>query len=111
MRWLVHLVLHYTDEAQLDRNSCLQFALQALQPLLFHGMLMMTAASMFKHTVDSAIRGFHIYRSAWTPVLHEQLTASQEHGNAEDWFAVAVLMVDASTPAPSIVGYLPREIS
>ena len=26
----------YADEAQLGRNSCLHFALQALQPLLFH---------------------------------------------------------------------------
>ena len=35
-RWLVHLVLHYTDEAQLGQNSCLQLAPKALQPLLFH---------------------------------------------------------------------------
>ena len=24
LRWLAHLVLHCTDESQLDRNSCLQ---------------------------------------------------------------------------------------
>ena len=69
------------------------------------------AAAAFEHTVDSAIRGFHIYRSTWTPVLHEQLITSQEHGNAEDRFAVAVSKVDASTATPSIVGHLPREIS
>ena len=38
LRWLVHLVLHCTDEAQLGRNSCLQFALKALQPLLFYAV-------------------------------------------------------------------------
>ena len=35
LRWLDHLVLHCTDEAQLGRNSCLQFALQAPCPFCF----------------------------------------------------------------------------
>ena len=73
----------------------------------------MAAASWFEHIVDSAIRGVHIYQSAWTPVLHEQLTASQEHGKAEDQFAVTVSKVDVSTgiPTSSIVGHLLQEIS
>ena len=70
-------------------------------------MLMMAAALMFEHIMDSAIPGLHIYCSTWTPVLHEQLMASQECGNAEDRFAVAVLKVDASTTTPSIFGHLP----
>ena len=36
LRWLDHLVLHCTDEAQLDRNSCLQFVFQSLCPFVFH---------------------------------------------------------------------------
>ena len=34
--WLVQPVLNCTDEAQIGRNSCLQFALQVLQSLLPH---------------------------------------------------------------------------
>ena len=38
--------------------------------------------------LESAVRGFHIYRAAWTPVLREELTAEREPGNSEDQFAV-----------------------
>lgn len=39
----------------------------------------------------SVIRGFHVYRSVWTPVLGEQLTTQPEYANPEDRYAVAVL--------------------
>ena len=73
----------------------------------------MAAASVFEHTVDSAIRGFHVYQTIWTPIIHEQLTTNQDHGNAEDQFAVAVCKVDSTTAPPSnvTVGHVPREIS
>ena len=56
-----------------------------------------------EYTMDSAIRGFHVYQSIWTPVLNEQLRPFQEHGNEEDMFAVAAGDVK--------VGHVPREIA
>lgn len=71
--------------------------------------------SAFEHTVDSAVRGFHIYQDIWTPVLNEQLKTIQEHGNSKDQFAVAVYK--EGTPGPGVtsttltIGQLPREVS
>ena len=31
----------------------------------------------------SVVRGYHIYKRVWTPVLGEQLSTNQEHGNPE----------------------------
>ncbi len=55
-------------------------------------------AAAFKHTVDSAIRGFHVYKSTWTPVLNEELKTRQEPGNLEDSFAVYVYKEGTLTP-------------
>ena len=51
------------------------------------------------------IRGHHIYKEIWTPVINEILSCSQEHGNSEDRFAVSVIKDG------DIVGHVPREIS
>ena len=38
--------------------------------------------------LESDVRGFQVYRAAWTPVLGEELTAEREPGNSEDPFAL-----------------------
>ena len=38
--------------------------------------------------MESTVRGFHVYRAAWTPVLGEELIAERQPGNSEDAFAV-----------------------
>ena len=40
-------------------------------------------------TVDSVIRGYHIYKDIWVPIIGEILFCEQELGNEEDRFAVA----------------------
>ena len=60
----------------------------------------LAAASVFYHTIDSAICGFHVYQTISTPVTHEQLTTSQDHGNAKDQFVVAACKVDSTTAPP-----------
>ena len=55
--------------------------------------------------LESAVRGFHVCRAAWTPVLGEELTAEREPGNSEDQFAVRVKR------GGETVGHVPREIS
>lgn len=55
--------------------------------------------------VDSVVRGHHVYKSIWTPVLGEELLVEQEHGNEHDRYAVSVKKNDM------IVGHLPRSLS
>ena len=64
----------------------------------------------FEHTIDSALRGFHVYQDIWRPVVNEQLKTIQEHGNIEDQFSVAVYK--EVNPGPGVTfGHLPHEIS
>jgi len=51
---------------------------------------------------EMVIRGHHIYKAIWTPVINEILSLSQEH---EDPFAVSVIKDG------DIVGHVPREVS
>ena len=49
----------------------------------------------------SVVRGYHVYKRVWTPVLGEQLSTNQEHGNPEDRYAVSVMK------SSTIVGHIP----
>ena len=60
---------------------------------------------LISFSVDSAIRGHHIFKHVWTPFVGEKLSLVQEHGNKHDRFAVAV------TKDATIVGRVPRELS
>lgn len=53
----------------------------------------------------SAIRGFHVYRYNWTPVVGERLRSAREYGNPHDKHAVAVTLKNIT------VGHVPMEIS
>lgn len=56
-------------------------------------------------STDSVIRGHHVYKDVWTPVIGEELMCQRELGNLRDPFAVSVL--NEST----IIGHVPRKIS
>lgn len=71
-------------------------------------------AAAFEHTIESCVRGFHVYKDVWTPTLHERLQTRQDLGNTKDQYAVAVCKSDGSTAAPTsprTVGHVPREFS
>ena len=53
--------------------------------------------SAFEHTIESVVRGFHVYKAIWVPVLDEVLQAKQEFDNEEDQYAVAVVKTTPST--------------
>ena len=53
----------------------------------------------------SSVRGHHIYKDIWTPVLGEILVCTQEQTNVHDVYAVAV------KKDTNIVGHVPRSIS
>ena len=66
-------------------------------------------ASDFSHTIESAVRGFHVYREVWIPYVNQVLQTRQEVGNSKDPYAVAV--VKSSDTGEIIIGHVPREIS
>ena len=53
-------------------------------------------------TVESCVRGYHVYRERWTAVIGEVLSCRREPGNASDPFAVGVMK------EREIVGHVPR---
>ena len=54
---------------------------------------------------SSCVRGHHIYKSSWTPILGEELECRREAGNSSDPYAIAVIRMSA------IVGHVSRQIS
>ena len=60
---------------------------------------------MTRFESQSCVRGFHVYKSIWTPFIGETLSCSRETTNLHDPFAVKVLKTD------EIVGHLPKRIS
>ena len=55
--------------------------------------------------LESVVRGHHIYKRIWTPVLGERLQVKVEEDNSNDARAVAVQKCGV------VVGHLPREIA
>ncbi len=55
--------------------------------------------------VDSVVRGFHVYKDVWNPVVGEIIMCQQDFGNLHDPYAVAAVR-DSVT-----VGHVPRTIS
>ena len=55
--------------------------------------------------LESVIRGHHIYKWIWRPLVGEVLTLEREEGNSHDRFAVSLLK-DAI-----VVGHVPLEFS
>ena len=54
---------------------------------------------------DSFIRGFHVYKDVWTPVVGEMLLLKREPTNAVDYCAVGVYKES------ELVGHVPFNIS
>ena len=55
--------------------------------------------------MESCIRGHHIYKDIWTPVVDEELSCRREEGNISDPHAVAFIKSGV------IIGHVPRRIS
>ena len=59
-----------------------------------------------------ACRGFHIYRSIWSPKLKQMLQVEQELGNVHDPFAISFgAKIPGKLTDFEVVGHIPREIS
>ena len=60
---------------------------------------------MSEFIIDSAIRGFHVYKSLWTPKIGEELSTVRETSNTHDRFAVTI------QKGTLTIGHVPAEIS
>ena len=63
------------------------------------------------HFILCGIRGFHVYKEVWKPILMERLNLSHERKNLHDRYAIAAYKRLPGRLADSIIGHLPREIS
>ena len=57
-------------------------------------------------SIDSCIRGHHISREFWTPIISERFVCKIEEGNPHDPYAVAVIGDNRR-----VLGHVPRRIS
>ena len=57
------------------------------------------------YVMNSCIRGYHVYKDDWIPVIGEELECARELDNRRDRYAVKA-MKDGTT-----VGHLPAKIS
>ena len=64
-----------------------------------------TSTSHSDRCINSVVRGHHIYKDIWTPVIGEELTCRREVGNIHDLHAVATIR------GSDVVGHVPRTIS
>ena len=60
---------------------------------------------MESYSVESCVRGYHVYKDVWEASVGEDLSCQRESGNSADPFAVAVVKNDMT------VGHVPRRIS
>ena len=60
---------------------------------------------MDTYSVESAVRGFHVYQTHWSPIMGEILTTEQDRINPYDKYAVSIKQNNI------IVGHVPREQS
>ena len=69
---------------------------------------MADSGSSLRFSFLCGLRGYHEYRSIWTPSIGEELGAKNKSHNVH---AIAALKLLPGTIRPSVVGHLPREIS
>ena len=52
-------------------------------------------------TLESAVRGHHVYKTTWSPAIGQVLQVGTEESNAYDRYAVATCLHD------TVVGHMP----
>ena len=60
---------------------------------------------METYEVRSCVRGHHVFKSVWNPIIGQQLVCKRETNNPTDVYAVAVMR------GSTVVGHVPRKIS
>ena len=65
----------------------------------------MAASTTADLVIESVVRGHHVYKQIWTPLVGEELTLEREHHNIHDCYATTVIK------DTMIVGRVPRQLS
>ena len=60
---------------------------------------------MSTYTIETIVRGYHVYQVVWEAAVGQVLPCQRERGNVHDPYAVAI--VDKGV----VVGHVPRAIS
>ena len=60
---------------------------------------------MEAHTIKRAVRGHHIFKSVWQPVIGEILHTKREESNPVDRHAVAVIKTSQQTVPGILLGF------
>ena len=66
------------------------------------------AEGCLRFSFPCGLRGYHEYRSVWTPRIDEELIAKHKSRNDFDRYAIAAFKTLPGTVRPSVVGHLPR---
>lgn len=106
MRLITRLICAYWHTWQL-MFRCLSTAVSTCVDLVFrlYHLRMEEDLTCGELTIDSMVRGHHVYQQVWTPLTGENLMCARIEDNTQDRYVVAVLQHD------TIVGHLPRCIS
>ena len=73
------------------------------RPLVWQVHMYMSIMSSF--SVESMVRGYHVYKDIWDAVVGEEFPCKRKDGNRVDPFAVAVVRGN------TVIGHNPRKIS
>lgn len=65
----------------------------------------MATRSGVDFTIESVVRGYHIYQSVWTPNVGDEFVLQTQEQNRHYRYAVAVVA------SGNVVGHVPKEIS
>ena len=74
-------------------------------------MLKMNSRESIKYSFHCGLRGYHIYKEAWTPIVGEVSKCRHERKNPFDRYAIAAMKHLPGRLTYCTVGHLPREIS
>lgn len=73
---------------------------------------MAATSSEISFTFACGLRGYHVYRTVWSPTINELLCTIHEHDNDKDCYAIAARKrLPGTLLVESTVGHLPKEIS
>ena len=71
----------------------------------------MSARESIKHSFQCGLRGFHVHKEVWNPIVSEVLRCCHERKNPFDRYALAAMKRLPRRLADCTIGHLPREIS
>ena len=70
-----------------------------------------SVTSSVQYSFPCGLRGYHVYKEIWNPIVGEKLACIFERNNPHDRYAIAATKLFPGRLANVTVGHLPWEIS